>query len=82
MRPSGSFIQMKVPSQVWGPSTSITRSRRRWYLSRCLAERRLKLAGSVGLTVESADLYEAPVVALEGARVKPGSGEDVRVRAR
>ena len=34
-----------------------------------LAERRLKIAGSVGLTVESADLYEAPVVDLEGARV-------------
>ena len=34
-----------------------------------LAERRLKLAASVGLTVESADLYEAPVVSLEGARV-------------
>ena len=34
-----------------------------------LAERRLKIADSVGLTVESADLYEAPVVALEGARV-------------
>ncbi|HEX3268378.1 MAG TPA: hypothetical protein VHQ98_10390 [Gaiellaceae bacterium] len=34
-----------------------------------LAERRLKIAGSVGLTVESADLYEAPVVELEGARV-------------
>jgi hypothetical protein len=34
-----------------------------------LAERRLKLAGSVGLTVESTDLYEAPVVQLEGAPV-------------
>ena len=34
-----------------------------------LAGRRLKLAASVGLTVESADLYEAPVVELEGARV-------------
>jgi hypothetical protein len=32
-----------------------------------LAERRLKLAGSVGLTVESADLYEVPVLELEGA---------------
>jgi hypothetical protein len=34
-----------------------------------LAERRLKLAGSVGLTVESADLYEVPVAEFEGARV-------------
>ena len=34
-----------------------------------LVERRKQLAGSVGLTVESADLYEAPVVELEGARV-------------
>jgi hypothetical protein len=34
-----------------------------------LGERRRKLADSVGLTVESADLYEAPVVELEGARV-------------
>jgi hypothetical protein len=32
-----------------------------------LAERRLKLAASVGLTVESADLYEVPVLELEGA---------------
>jgi hypothetical protein len=34
-----------------------------------LEERRKKIAGGVGLTVESADLYEAPVVELEGARV-------------
>ena len=34
-----------------------------------LAERRRKLAGSVGLTVESQDLYEAPVVHLEGPPV-------------
>lgn len=34
-----------------------------------LAERRRQLAGGVGLTVESADLYEAFVVELEGARV-------------
>jgi hypothetical protein len=34
-----------------------------------LAERRKQIASSVGLTVESADLYEAPVVELEGARV-------------
>ena len=34
-----------------------------------LAERRQKLAASVGLTVESQDLYEAPVVEFEGARV-------------
>jgi hypothetical protein len=34
-----------------------------------LVERRKKLAGSIGLTVESQDLYEAPVVELEGARV-------------
>jgi hypothetical protein len=34
-----------------------------------LVERRQKLASSIGLTVESADLYEAPVVELEGARV-------------
>jgi len=34
-----------------------------------LEERRRKLAGGIGLTVESADLYEAPIVELEGARV-------------
>jgi hypothetical protein len=34
-----------------------------------LHDRRRQLAGSVGLTVESEDLYEAPVVELEGARV-------------
>jgi hypothetical protein len=34
-----------------------------------LVERRQKLAASVGLTVESADLYEVPVLELEGARV-------------
>jgi hypothetical protein len=34
-----------------------------------LAERRRQMAGGVGLTVESADLYEAVVVELEGARV-------------
>jgi|SRR5204862_5318694 len=34
-----------------------------------LVERRQKLTASVGLTVESADLYEVPVLDLEGARV-------------
>jgi hypothetical protein len=34
-----------------------------------LAERRVQLASGVGLTVESAELYEAPVVELEAARV-------------
>jgi len=34
-----------------------------------LTERRRQMAGGVGLTVESADLYEALVVELEGARV-------------
>lgn len=34
-----------------------------------LAERRLQMAGGVGLTVEAADLYEALVVELEGVRV-------------
>ena len=34
-----------------------------------LADRRKQIAGSVGLTVESADLYEVPVVELEGAHV-------------
>ena len=34
-----------------------------------LAERRIQMASDVGLTVESADLYEAVVVELEGARV-------------
>ena len=34
-----------------------------------LAERRRQLASGIGLTVESADLYEAPVVELETARV-------------
>ena len=32
-----------------------------------LAERREKIAGSIGLTIESADLYEVPVLELEGA---------------
>jgi hypothetical protein len=34
-----------------------------------LVERRRQLASGVGLTVESADLYEAPVVELETTRV-------------
>ena len=34
-----------------------------------LMERRKQLAGGIGLTVESQDLYEATVVELEGARV-------------
>ena len=34
-----------------------------------LVERRRQLASGVGLTVESADLYEAPFVELETARV-------------
>jgi hypothetical protein len=34
-----------------------------------LVERRRQMASGVGLTVESADLYEALVVELEGARV-------------
>jgi hypothetical protein len=34
-----------------------------------LAERRQRMAGGVGLTIESADLYEALVFELEGARV-------------
>jgi Antibiotic biosynthesis monooxygenase len=34
-----------------------------------LAERRVQMASGVGLTVESADLYEAVVVELEGAGV-------------
>jgi hypothetical protein len=34
-----------------------------------LVERRQKIAGGVGLTVESADLYEAPVIEMEGVRV-------------
>ena len=34
-----------------------------------LVERRRQLSSGVGLTVESADLYEAPVVELETARV-------------
>lgn len=34
-----------------------------------LAERRQQMASGVGLTVEGADLYEALVVELEGARV-------------
>jgi hypothetical protein len=34
-----------------------------------LVERRAKMTQQVGLTVESADLYEAPVVELEGVRV-------------
>lgn len=35
-----------------------------------LVERRKKLAGSVGLIVESADLYEVPVFELEDAAVR------------
>jgi hypothetical protein len=34
-----------------------------------LVERRQKMTAEVGITVESVDLYEAPVVELEGARV-------------
>jgi hypothetical protein len=34
-----------------------------------LVERRRQLAGSIGLTVESEDLYEAPVVELEPVQV-------------
>jgi hypothetical protein len=34
-----------------------------------LVERRAKMTQQVGIAVESADLYEAPVVELEGARV-------------
>ena len=34
-----------------------------------LVERRVQMTAQVGIKVESADLYEAPVVELEGARV-------------
>jgi hypothetical protein len=34
-----------------------------------LAERRRQVASGIGLTIESADLYEAPVVELEAIRV-------------
>jgi hypothetical protein len=34
-----------------------------------LVERRAKLTAQVGITVESADLYEAPLVDIAGARV-------------
>jgi hypothetical protein len=34
-----------------------------------LAERRKQLTAGIGLTIESIELYEAPVVELEGARV-------------
>jgi hypothetical protein len=34
-----------------------------------LVERRAKMTSQVGITVESVDLYEAPVVDVEGARV-------------
>ena len=34
-----------------------------------LEERRRKIADQVGLTIESVDLYDAPVVELAGARV-------------
>jgi hypothetical protein len=34
-----------------------------------LSERRRQIAGEMGLTVEAADLYEAPVIDFEGARV-------------
>jgi hypothetical protein len=47
-----------------------------------LAERRQQLASGIGLTVESADLYEAPVVELETARVKRVDGKFGRRRGR
>ena len=34
-----------------------------------LAERRKQLTSGIGLTIDSVELYEAPVVELEGARV-------------
>jgi hypothetical protein len=34
-----------------------------------LAERRKAMTAQVGITIESVDLYEAPVVELEGAKV-------------
>jgi hypothetical protein len=34
-----------------------------------LAERRRQLSGGLGLTLDSEDLYEAPVVEFEGARI-------------
>src|SRR5262245_48637008 len=34
-----------------------------------LAERRRQMSGGLGLTIESEDLYEAPVVEFEGARI-------------
>jgi hypothetical protein len=34
-----------------------------------LAERRRQLSGGLGLTLESQDLYEAPIVEFEGARI-------------
>ena len=34
-----------------------------------LVERRAKMTEQVGISVESADLYEAPVIEMEGARV-------------
>ena len=34
-----------------------------------LAERRKGMTAQVGITIESVDLYEAPVVVMEGARV-------------
>jgi hypothetical protein len=34
-----------------------------------LAERRRQLSGGLGLTLESEDLYEAPVIEFEGARI-------------
>jgi hypothetical protein len=34
-----------------------------------LAERRRQLSGGLGLTIESEDLYEAPVIEFEGARI-------------
>src|SRR5207248_7312162 len=34
-----------------------------------LVERRAKMTAQVGITVEAANLYEAPVIDLEGARV-------------
>jgi hypothetical protein len=34
-----------------------------------LVERRKRISGSLGMTPESADLYEVPVLDVEGARV-------------
>ena len=55
--------------RVGKPAPSSCGRAKRLTSEETLGERRRQMASGVGLTVESADLYEAVVVELEGARV-------------